>query len=595
MVTTTESIQLTDDQANFLNSFALWLDDELTPTHDDTDYDLFRSFMVLSGSAGTGKTYVSVEAVRTAMMNGYEVIGVAAPTHKAVRIITEKLNQAGIETTTKIWELKPTKDPNDLTFDPEDTSLEGKIIRTRKAKPGVYVGTMHQFLTASPRDQEDEEDDNAEFVPRNATIEQPIAACDLFVCDEASMIGRDYYGHITEAIRYVGNKALLIGDEFQLFPVEKNPQMSLVFSLPNVMKLRQVVRYSGTILKIATQIRDTMEDGLNIKPYAFRPMSQPDLTLVTNRHGYAASDWFKLILQYAEQMKQDRNSNQDWIRVLVYRRKTMEEINQKIRDHLYGEAATNQYFEGEFLFTHGLCSNYIPLDTRLECIVNGSKLPITSRLANSRDYQVKGVRQVSEPIPNPLPRLLPNFPSLLQQANVVSFDAYDKEKAKYDQIEFAVLTAPQLKLYNYNREILEQQIRPIIDRLDYNIAYSNDRSKVADMVADRKILDKFLRNFGYCYNIAEENQWVNSDVKPEDEGFTREVVENGKKIRKRVICKLQPAFCITTHKSQGSTLNHVFINYHDFWVARSDLDTMYRLIYTALTRASESVKVFSLY
>lgn len=584
MINTT-AVELTEDQTRFLACFEEWLEGDLLDPEDESTFSPYwlnpNLYMVLSGSAGTGKTYVSVEAIKLALRKGFQYIGVCAPTHKAVRVIADKLEAAGLEIKRNIYDLKPRRNPESMDMDQSDP------------EPGIYVGTLHSFITAQPVGQLDPEDDNADFAPKQSIQDQPMSKLDLFVCDEGSMVSKQYFRYVTESIDSLKIKALFIGDEFQLFPVEKVAETSPVFSLPIKLDLRQVVRYDGAILKEATKIRDMMEDEINVKPYQFRPYNQVDLSIIANRKGYQNSDWFRLIIDYAKQMRDDRNINQDWLRVLVYRRKTMEEINHLIRVALYGDSAINQFFEGEWMFTHGQCSEYIPLDTRLDTIRKDQKL-VVARIANSRDYQIKGVRQVSEPIPNPCPELFPNFPVLLQQANIVTFDSYNAEGER-DKVEYAVLTSPQLQLYSHNRQQLEALIVPMIQQLDNLISISTgEMAKVARR--QRKTIDSFLRHFAYCYNVHEETStWIKDAVKPEDEAYTREVKENGRTVRKRVICKLQPGFCITTHKSQGSTLNHVFINYQDFFAAYKDLNTMYRLIYTALTRACESVKIFSLY
>lgn len=580
---TQPSFQLTQDQQNFLEQFQAFLSDDTTQS------------IVLSGGAGSGKTYVTTEAVKMALENGARVIGVACPTHKAVGVIADKLVLAGLSIRRDVWTLKPDKD--DLGFDPNDHSVEGRIINragNSKIPEGIYVGTIHQFLSARPMDQSDPEDDNVEFTPQVGYCEQPLASCDLMCIDEGSMIGREFYGYITESSKSSQVKVLFIGDQYQLFPVERDPELSKVFRINPKVELKQVVRYSGQILKEAVKIRELMEDGLNIKAYTFRAQESDDFTIVKDRRGYRQSDWFKLLVTYALEQR-SRRMPQDWLRVLVYRRKTMEEINQAVREELFGIEANNQFFQGEWLFTHGNCSSYVPMETRLESIQAGKNPEVLSRLGNSRDFQIMKVRQYDEVIPNPLPHLI-NFPYLVQPCNIVTIRAWNNETDRFSETEFAVLTAPQLKVYTSNRDILENIIRPKIEECDYGISRSRDQSQKTELIKTRQLLDKFLKNYAYCYNVAEETiRWIKDPVKPEDEGFTRETVEYGRTVRKRAICKLQPALCITTHKSQGSTLNHVFINYADFFAARNDLDTMYRLLYTALTRSCESVKIYSMY
>lgn len=553
MISETTKIQFTNDQLAFLNEFKVWINNP-------------DPFMVLSGSAGSGKSFITTEAIKEAKNTpGIDRIGICAPTHKALRVISDKITDSGLSVSRDIW------------------LGEGA---------DCYLGTLHSFISACPFGQIDPEDDDVDFLPIKGISEQPIAQYDLIVCDEASMVSAKFYSFLLAATNQLPVKVLFVGDEFQLYPVEKVAEISPVFSLQCRSNLREVVRYSGDILKEASRIREAMEDGLNTRAYSFRNYDQDDFKVIRDRKGYQASAWFDSILDHAARMRDDRNINQDWFRVLTFRRKTMESINHEIRQRLYGESAKENYIRGEWLFTHGQCSSYIPMQDRLELINEGKDVQVI-RLGNSRDFQIKEVSHRIEPLPNPLPDLLPDFPELYQPLNVVFINAYDSN-GTLSLREFAVLTVPQLEVFNKNCAVIESVLTPVMDQLDLQLSVLHGEL-ASQKRKQRAILAKYLRSLRYCYNISETVQYSHYPPKPEDAAFTRTVTENGRSVQKRVLSKFQPAYCITVHKAQGSTMNHVFVNYQDFFAARSSMDTMYRLLYTALTRASESVSVYSMY
>lgn len=518
----------TNDQAKFLDGFLYFIQDPI------------ENMAVLSGSAGAGKTVSIIHAIKLALECGYHTIGVCAPTHKAVRILTAKLDEAELPLNWAVWDLVPQSN-EDGSLAASCREIDESIGKANDRPLQVYVGTLHQFISARPLDQSDPEDDNAEFGSTKGYNEQPVSYVDMLICDEASMIGEAFFENIRMASEFAANKILFVGDEFQLYPIEKgsNPKRSPVFDLTTRWNLREVVRYDGRILQLATRIRESMEFEENYKPYDFQAQEACDITVIKNRKGYKDSSWLEAIVKSAKQANADRNSNPDWMRVLVFKRKTMEEINQIIRESLYGDSASDHYFEGESVFTHGSCSSYVPLDTRLEAISEDGKLDI-ERLGNSRDFQIRSARLDSELIPCPLPSHADTFPVLYQPFNRVELRGKTEEKSsKY--LEFALLTSSQVVTYTANRQALLDWAQPIIDDLDSQIFNSKigrnkDGSVRKSMNKDRQVLTKFIKHFSYCYNVAEEKIFAktDADVKPEDKDLvTTEKSDRGYTVRKK--------------------------------------------------------------
>ena len=561
---------LTNDQFRFIESFIEWFSNAST-----------SHLMTLSGAAGCGKTFVSTDAIKYALNNGAKRIGVCAPTKTAVAVLTEKLQDAGLNVSKNVWDLQ-------------------KRSEDCKAGNGIFVGTLHQFISARPELGDDPEAENLDFIPQHVLENQPIASVDLLIVDEASMITSSFFKHLKEASELLQLKILFMGDQFQLFPIEKNPQISKAFSdVPLLVEMNTIVRYSGDILKEATQIRELMEFGVNVKAYSFKSYNQPDFVTYRNHHTFLDGAWMEAIIAKVKEQKEKRLPL-NFFRVVTFRRKTMEQLNQKIREILYGDAAIDSYFTGENFFTHGQCSNFIPMETRLETSVNryrhGTKSNLVlARLANSRDYNAIQARQIETQLPDPsvYTTCSFDFPHLVQAVNLVTFKVFDYNAQDWLEYEYAILSPSQLAQHSYNAEQIEAALLPVLDTLDHKIAHSSHKSLgYSDAVTDRAILADYLRMFNYCYNVDTEVVY-NSSSGSTDEAV-RTTKENGKIVKRKSLCKLQPGYAITTHKAQGNTYNHVFVLYQDFFASR-ELDTMYRLIYTALTRASESVHMFTKY
>ena len=194
---------------------------------------------VLSGYAGTGKTWLAVHLIEAACASGLRV-AVCAPTHKAVSVITAKLN---------------------------------RIARTK-----VWSGTLHALLGLKLRETH-------EGVMRITLDRHPktlyFEAYDLVFVDESSMVGPDLLAYIERFVRGARTRVLYIGDPGQLLPVEErlttdDPQQGLVLGEQGALTppvftytatrhdLTEIVRQKSTgrphpIIQLAGEIRRYIE------------------------------------------------------------------------------------------------------------------------------------------------------------------------------------------------------------------------------------------------------------------------------------------------------------------------------------------------
>ena len=168
----------------------------------------------LSGSAGVGKTFVTIKIIERLQTLNYDVV-VVAPTHKALSVITDNFKKYGIK------------------------KVESK--------------TLHAFLNLKPKINE--ESGEKVFLPDADS--KNTERVDVLVVDESSMIGRDLFGFINDELLSARVGAVLfVGDPYQLPPV--NSEKNSVFELPQSYMLKQIIRQEkdSYIIGIATKIRD---------------------------------------------------------------------------------------------------------------------------------------------------------------------------------------------------------------------------------------------------------------------------------------------------------------------------------------------------
>jgi hypothetical protein len=140
---------------------------------------------VLSGYAGTGKTWLLVQFILAAT---HQRVAVCAPTHKAVSVITAKLAEA------------------------TNTTQSGSGSRK------IWSGTLHALLGLRLRE---DRDGGMQLDLDRQGKGTYFEDYDLVVIDEASMVGAQLLSHIAQ-FQHSGRRPriLYVGDPGQLLPVE---------------------------------------------------------------------------------------------------------------------------------------------------------------------------------------------------------------------------------------------------------------------------------------------------------------------------------------------------------------------------------------
>lgn len=209
----------------------------------------------LSGSAGTGKTFLINHLIKT-VFRKYRVL-VTAPTHKAVRVIEQFTNVKGM-TLHSLHGLRPNFNINNFN-----------INQLRFESSGVNKFNNY----------------------------------DLVIADEGSMIGKDLSNlNSIRSIQY-NTKILYLGDKLQLLPVGET-NISDVFNSQYDYELTEIVRQqtSNPIIKLLTILRD----DIKLNQSKFLPYINKNTKEISGDHGYvyingnALKEYIDMIISSSE-------------------------------------------------------------------------------------------------------------------------------------------------------------------------------------------------------------------------------------------------------------------------------------------------------
>ena len=281
---------LTDDQREAADAFAAWLKSSSPGVP-----------FVLSGFAGSGKTFLSMRLLRMVEATGL-CWTVVAPTHKAVGVLRQALNLEGLQPT---W----------------------------------YPSTIHRLLRLKLKRQGDRE--LCEPTEQTAMALEHLG---LVLIDEASMVDSSLLQVALQCAHPFRTRLVFVGDPAQLPPVGEADSPVFAMERANAACLQQVVRHQGPVLQLASCLR---EGSLACE----RP---PLLPLCSTPQGSVASlDRSAWLVRAQEALKQASVcDNPDAARILCWTNRSLEQLVPHARRAIHGEMADQMpVLPGEVLIT----------------------------------------------------------------------------------------------------------------------------------------------------------------------------------------------------------------------------------------------------
>ncbi len=249
------------------------------------------SFYLLTGHAGTGKTYLMQRLTKNMLANKRQVI-LSAPTHKAVTVLARKL-------------------------------AEARIV-------GVPCRTIHSVLSLKAKPQADR------LIFQRDKGAEPVTA-DVVVVDECSMVDEDLFRHIK---RHLPNAfVLFVGDPAQLPPVGELE--SQTFRTQNRSHLTTIVRQAAgnPILAAAGVIRSSQGGESDMSWCTHSALASGHGVFVP---GAAAHRWMKKAFT-SDEFEADPDS----FRYLAWTNERVAQVNEMVRRWRYGEQIPTPFMPGE--------------------------------------------------------------------------------------------------------------------------------------------------------------------------------------------------------------------------------------------------------
>jgi len=270
---------LNEEQAAAIDKINQWL---VTPD---------QPFFLLSGSAGTGKTYCVKE------LNGKFVF--TAPTNKATKVLRDSVST--------LWNRPMCRTIYSLLGLRLDSSGEIRVIT--KAEPGSEKVDLKKYTAV--------------------------------IVDEGSMVNKTLLDTIREVATRLNVKFLFMGDPMQLPPI--NETGSLIWSINVGAHLTKVMRYDNAILELATQLRDQIENDTR----SISLKSKNTGTTITANEGVWKKNKDEFEATLKEQAEAGLFSLPNMSKVIAWRNVRVDMFNTLIRNSIFKDKNVPRWAIGD--------------------------------------------------------------------------------------------------------------------------------------------------------------------------------------------------------------------------------------------------------
>lgn len=323
----------TDDQKKAYST----LIDFINAPYNQNDYK-----RALIGAAGTGKTYLVKALIKNCGLS-YSTIGLAAPTHKACRVLNESIQI-----------------------------------------PNVKVNTIQSDLGLRINfDVERFDIDNPPFDPKGKI---KIGDYALYIIDESSMLNRGLVMFLEKICKTNKCKIIYIGDSTQLAPVGE--KYSSAFKGIKTSSLKQIVRQGddNPISYLLNLLRYDVEH----KSFTFLEHITKNRNKfnVDNTKGYQVCNpkKFEQLIQI-NFSDEELTKNIDYVKVIAYTNNTVSAWNKFIRNTIILDANKSVITKNDLIISYVTLVNQFN-----DCIIKNSEEYVLKDVVNYTHpkYNLKG-------------------------------------------------------------------------------------------------------------------------------------------------------------------------------------------------------------
>lgn len=296
----------------------------------NADYNTNDYKRALIGPAGSGKTYL-VKALIKNCNASYSTIGLAAPTHKACRVLGEsiRLNNVTINTLQSDLGLR-------LNFDVEKFDISNPPFDHKgRIKIGDYK---------------------------------------IYIVDEASMINRNLINFLEKTCKSNKCKIIYIGDSSQLPPV--NEKYSAAFKGIKTFELKEVVRQEkdNSVSYILSLLRyDIVHKTFTFLEYIYKTREQFDSDNIKGYKVCTIPEFEQII--YNNFNDEELTRNIDFAKVIAYKNARVSHWNKFIRNAIIKDS------DKSVITKNDLIISYITIVDQFNAAV----------IKNSEEYIIKDI------------------------------------------------------------------------------------------------------------------------------------------------------------------------------------------------------------
>lgn len=327
------TLHFTKDQRKAYEDLIKFIDEDYNPN----DYK-----RALIGPAGTGKTYLVKALIKNCSLS-YSTIGLAAPTHKACRVLGESIEIRNVKINTLQSDLGLR-----LNFDVEKFDIS-----------------------------------NPPFDPKGRI---KIGDFKLYIVDEASMINRGLATFLEKTCKYHKCKIIYIGDASQLPPVKETYSSALKGLKTH--ELKEIVRQDddNPVLELLSILRYDIEH----KTFKFLEHISKNREKFDNDYtkGYkvcSPSEFENIV--YINFSDEELTKNIDFAKVIAYTNPCVSYWNKLIRNTIIADA------DKSCITNNDLIISYITIVNQFnEAVIKNSEEYIIKDIVNyvHPKYELKG-------------------------------------------------------------------------------------------------------------------------------------------------------------------------------------------------------------
>ena len=327
------TLGFTKDQSKAYDDLIKFIQDD----YNENDYK-----RALTGAAGTGKTYL-VKALIKNCGYSYSTIGLAAPTHKACRVLGESIDI-----------------------------------------PNVNINTLQSDLGLRLNFDVDKFDiNNPPFDPKGRI---KIGEYKLYIIDESSMINRSLLMFVEKVCKSNKCKIIYIGDASQLAPV--NEKYSAAFKGIKTYALNQIVRQGddNPISHLLDLLRyDIQHKSFTFLEYIYKNPSKFNEDY-TKGYQVCNSQEFETIV-YNNFNDEELTRNIDFCKIIAYTNNTVSAWNKFVRDAIIKDADKSVITKNDLIISYVTIVNQFN-----DSIIKNSEEYILKDVVNyvHPKYQLKG-------------------------------------------------------------------------------------------------------------------------------------------------------------------------------------------------------------